>query len=98
MQARGPSSQLPSSSPDTEPSVSPAVRSMSKEQIVGNLDIWRASGFPLAVSSCVLACCKGEQGGGATVPMSRVLTLAAGRCTLHMSAAGMSRVPLPLCA
>ena len=40
------------------------MRSMSKEQIVSNLDIWRASGFPLAVSSCVLACCKGEQGGG----------------------------------
>lgn len=33
---------------------------MKKEELVVNLDIWSANGFPTAVSTCVVACCRGE--------------------------------------
>nr|QKY14864.1 n-acetylglutamate synthase (NAGS) [Polytomella parva] len=33
--------------------------SMKKEELVVNLDLWTAQGFPTAVSTCVIACSKG---------------------------------------
>ncbi|GAX75946.1 hypothetical protein CEUSTIGMA_g3389.t1 [Chlamydomonas eustigma] len=59
VQASGPASFIPTDSPDTAPSVSASVLSLPKDQIMANVDIWRASGFPMAVSSCVLACTRG---------------------------------------
>lgn len=31
-------------------------------QILMDLDVWNMSGYPSAVSSSVIACCKGERG------------------------------------
>ncbi|KAG2437190.1 hypothetical protein HXX76_005854 [Chlamydomonas incerta] len=44
-------------------SLSPAqlktYQAMKREDLVVDLDIWSAQGFPTAVSTCVVACCKG---------------------------------------
>ncbi|KXZ50954.1 hypothetical protein GPECTOR_14g2 [Gonium pectorale] len=36
-----------------------AYQAMKREELVVDLDIWSAQGFPTAVSTCVVACCKG---------------------------------------
>ena len=63
---------------------------------MSNLDIWRASGFPLAVSSCVLACCKGEQGGD---PLSLYAAARSSRVTLslHAYCGGEQGAAAPVC-
>ncbi|EFJ51352.1 hypothetical protein VOLCADRAFT_57336 [Volvox carteri f. nagariensis] len=42
-----------------------AYQAMKREELVVDLDIWSAQGFPTAVSTCVVACCKGERGWSA---------------------------------
>ncbi|KAG2485158.1 hypothetical protein HYH03_016048 [Edaphochlamys debaryana] len=41
------------------PSQLKAFQSMKREELVVDLDIWSAQGFPTAVSTCVVACCRG---------------------------------------
>jgi len=59
----GPASAMPSTTPMpgsmSTTMMSPKVLMMKKEDIVVDLDIWSASGFPAAVSTCVIACCRG---------------------------------------
>ncbi len=56
-----PSSRLPSDCPnDLQPDLQPSALHAPKEKLMSNLDIWSASGFPPAVSPCVMACCGGE--------------------------------------
>lgn len=54
------SSWLPSTSPAAAPLVSPALLRMPREKVVADPEAWRSSGFPPAVTACVLACAKGE--------------------------------------
>lgn len=35
------------------------VGSSRKEELVANLDLWSATGFPTGLSTCIIACCKG---------------------------------------
>ena len=53
---------LPSTSPAASPLVSPALLRMPREKVVADPEAWRSSGFPPAVTACVLACAKGEEG------------------------------------
>ena len=57
-----PSSPLPSTTLDkvslTAYKASSALR-LSAEQLISRIDLWSAGGFPLAVSTCVMACTKG---------------------------------------
>ncbi len=71
---QGPASSLPSSNPDYRTGglpVSPELlATLPKNELLLNLDIWHASGFPTALSTAVIACSKGagEEGGGTYLP------------------------------
>lgn len=60
---QGPASNLPSSNPDYRTGglpVSPELlATLPKNELLLNLDIWHASGFPTALSTAVIACSKG---------------------------------------
>uniref|UniRef100_A0A7R9V5J8 N-acetyltransferase domain-containing protein n=2 Tax=Chlamydomonas euryale TaxID=1486919 RepID=A0A7R9V5J8_9CHLO len=65
-QPAAPHSRLPSSQPDALGKsmsglpVSPELLAkLPRHELVYNLDIWHASGFPVALSTAVIACCKG---------------------------------------
>lgn len=55
----GPSSPRPSESPQVKRNVPASVLTLPRQDVVTNLDLWAQSGFPVAVSTCVIACCKG---------------------------------------